>query len=132
MKIFVDTNVLLRFFLEEQGEQFQSSKRLITQIEEGIHQAQTSSIVFLEVSYVLKSIYKIPSREIVEVLKSIRSLKNLKVIEKTNLDRALQLHSKYNVKFSDCLIASQIPENTVLITFDKEFNKIPGIKAKTP
>lgn len=64
MKIFLDTNVLLRPFLEH-NPQAEVCKKLISKIEEGAFSVYTSSIVFLEISYVLKSVYKIPYKEII-------------------------------------------------------------------
>lgn len=132
MKIFLDTNVLLRFYLQDVEVHFEQSKLLIEKIEEGKFQVYTSSIVFLEASFVLKTIYKIPHQEIIEILDSILSIRGITIIEKTNLRKALKLYSDYRIKFSDCLICSQLPKNTVLVTYDKEFAKIKELDCKTP
>ena len=132
MKIFLDTNVLLRYYLRDSGEQFESCKNLITQIEEGKFDVYTSSIVFLEISYVLKSVYKLPFSDIVNIISSIFTIRGITIVEKTNTKIALQFYKKYKIKFTDCLISSQIPKNTLLVSFDKELSKIKEITLKKP
>lgn len=132
MKIFLDTNFLLRYYLKDNQQQFEDCKELILQIEEGKFKVYTSSIVFLEISYVLKSVYKLPFSDITEVLDSILTIRGITIVDKTNTKIALQFYKKYKVKFTDCLIASQLPKNTILVSFDEELSKIKEIEVKDP
>lgn len=132
MKVFLDTNFLLRFFLKDDAVQFEACKNLISQIEEGKFAVYTSGIVFLEISYVLKSVYKLPFGEVVNILDSVFSLRGLVIIEKTNTGLAFEFFKKYKVKFTDCLIASQLPKGAILVSFDEELLKIKVLSAKTP
>lgn len=132
MKVFLDTNVLVRFYVKEVQKQYEDSKLLIERIEAGEHKAYTSGIVFLEISFVLKNIYKIPFEGIVEILDSIQSVRGITILEKTNSQLALDFYRRYRVKFSDCLIASQIQKDMILVTFDEEFRKIKEIVSKSP
>lgn len=132
MKIFLDTNFLLRYYLEDNTEQFIVCKDLISQIEEGKFNVYTSSIIFLEMSYVLKSVYKMPFLDIVDILNSVFTIRGITIIDKTNTKKALEFYKKYKIKFTDCLIASQLPKNTVLISFDEELAKIKDIHVNKP
>lgn len=132
MKIFLDTNFLLRYYLKDNQRQFEDCKELILQIEEGKFKVYTSSIVFLEVSYVLKSVYKLLFSDITEVLDSILTIRGITIIDKTNVKIALEFYKKYKIKFTDCLIASQMPKNTILVSFDEELSKIKEIEVKSP
>lgn len=132
MKIFLDTNFLLRLFLVDNDQQFEDCRHLISQVEEGLFNVSTSGIVFLEMSYVLKSVYNIPYEEIIKILDSVLAIRGIVIIEKTNTKLALLFYKKYKVKFTDCLIASQVPKNTALITFDQELSKIKEITTQKP
>ncbi|MBI4035635.1 PIN domain-containing protein [Candidatus Daviesbacteria bacterium] len=132
MKIFLDTNFLLRLFLEDNNQQFEDCHKLISQIEAGQFSVYTSGIVFLEMSYVLKSVYKIPYQEIIKILDSTFEIRGITIVEKTNTKQALANYKKYGIKFTDCLIASQLSKDTILITFDEEFSKIKEIVVKKP
>lgn len=130
-KIFLDSNIWLRFFAHDNA-QFDSVQELITAVENGQHLPYTSAIVLLEIACVLKTVYKQPRDKVNQYLKSMLLIRNMTVIDKTNTKKALEILEKTGVKFSDCLIASQIPSGATLATFDKEFSKIRGLSAKTP
>lgn len=132
MKVFLDTNFLLRFFLKDDTVQFEVCKNLISQIEEGKFTVYSSSIVFLEMSYVLKSVYRLPFSDVINILDSVFAIRGITIIEKTNTKLALKFFKKYKVKFTDCLIASQIPKGVILVSFDEELAKIKEIKVKNP
>lgn len=132
MKIFLDTNFWVRFYLEDNPQQLAACKDLISQIEEGGFQTYTSSIVFLEISYVLKSVYKLPFSKITEILDSIFTVRGITIIDKTNTKGALRFYKKYKIKFTDCLIASQLPVDSILVSFDEDFDKIKEITVKKP
>lgn len=132
MKIFLDTNFLLRYYLKDNSEQFETCKNLISQIEEGRFKVYVPNIVFLEISYVLKGIYKMSFSEIIDILDSIFSIRRVTIVDKTNLRLALKYYKKYKIKFTDCLIASCLPKDAILISFDEELSKIKEITVKKP
>jgi len=123
-KLFLDTNVWLRFFLKDNEKQYGEVEKLISSIEEGKFKVYTSAIVILEVNYVLKNVYEIEFEEILEIIEAIRRFRGITIVEKTNLDIALKFYRKYKIKLSDCLIVSQIPKDALLVTFDEEMEKI--------
>lgn len=131
-KIFLDTNIWLRLFLRSDPKQYSEALKLITIIEEGSFGVYTSTIVMLEVHHVALKIYKIPGEDILKWFDAIRKIRNITLIEKTNFDLALSFYQKNNIKLADCVIASQLPENSVLISFDNELSKIKEITVKKP
>lgn len=132
MKIFLDTNLLLRYYLNDNEDQFKICQELLLKIEGGRFKVYTSAIVFLEISYVLRSVYKLPLTEVIDILDSIFTIRGITLIEKTNTKLALQFYNQYKIKFTDCLIASQLPKNTLLVSFDEELSKIKDLKVIKP
>ncbi len=130
-KLFLDTNIWLRFFLKD-NDQFQDVSQLITQIEEGKFLPYTSSVVFLEIVFVLQKIYHLGQTKIITCLQSILEVRNLTLIDKTDTKKALEYFRKYGIKYSDCLIASQIVPKMTLVTYDKELSKIKMIETSSP
>lgn len=131
-KIFLDTNVFLRFFIPTDTEKHQSSKELFSYMEKGRLKGYTSNVVFLECFYVLTSFYKIPRDRIFEIFTHIAGMRNMTIIEQTHIRRAIALWHQTGVKFTDCLIATQVGKGIVLCTYDQEFAKIPSVRAMTP
>lgn len=132
MKLLIDTNIWIRYIIKDNDRQFAQAKELFAAIDAGVVKAYGSSVVFLEVNYVLKSIYHFKFEEILEVMSSMRNLRDVAILEEVNIDIALKYFKTYRVKFSDCLIASQLREDIVLATFDREMGKIKEVTTKTP
>ena len=129
-KLFLDTNVWLRFILED-NEQAKDCRDLITQIEAGKWRVYTSTIVMLEINYVLSSVYKIKRSEVLDDLEAILKTRNVTLIEKTDFQQALNFYRQSGVKLSDCLIAAQLPPKMILVSYDQDFKKLP-VTVKTP
>lgn len=132
MKIFFDTNIWLRLLLKDHPTQFEETFALFESIEQGKFNVYTSSIVFLEIHFVLKRIYHKSDQEIISTFEKIKQLRGLTIIEETNLTLAIKYYKEVNIKFSDCLIASQLSKNMVLVSYDQEFSKITGLNLKKP
>ena len=131
-KVFLDTNVWLRFLVGDQKEQYETCKKLIALNEEGKLKIYTSTIVLLEIIYTLSSFYRVRKKTVISDIKAILSARNLTLIEKTNFKKALSFYQRYNIKLADCLIASQLPKDVALCTYDQDFRKIKNITTITP
>lgn len=131
-KVFVDTNVWLRFLIADEPKQFETCCQLLREIEESKFRVYTSTIVLQEIIYTLTSFYKIAKKDIIEDIKNILSTRNLTLIEKTDFNSALALFSQYSVKLADCLIVSQIPKGILLCTFDQEFKNFQDVSSFSP
>ena len=131
-KLFLDTNIFLRFFLRDNESQYQSVCRLLAKIEEGTFRPYTSSIVFLELNYVVRNIYKLPIDEVLDYLGAVKKMRGMTVIEKTDTDKAIDLYIKYKIKLGDCFIATQLPKGSALLSYDEDFKKVKEIQSQTP
>jgi uncharacterized protein len=131
-KLFIDTNIWLRYFLNDEKKQFEKVKSLISDIEAGKVRPYTSSIVILEITYVLKSVYKLKHEEVLDIVEAIKSVRGMTIIDRTDFDLAFRYYKKYRVKFTDCLIASQIPSGMDLVSYDEELTKIEEVSVVRP
>lgn len=131
-KIFIDTNFWVRFFIQDIKDQYQMTRKLISQIEEGHFRVYTSVIVLLELQFVLRRLYHLSFEGVVEVLEAVSKTRNITIIEKTSFNLAFNFFKTYKINFPDCLIASQLPKNAILVSFDEELSKIRGIVVKSP
>lgn len=132
MAIFLDSNILLRYLVADHVEPFEACRTLIIKIQQGILQPYISSIVLLEVTFVLASVYKVPRAKIIKDIATILELRGLVVVDGTHFREAFKLHRQSGVKLSDCLIATQVPKGVVLVTYDRDFVKLPGLTVRTP
>ncbi len=132
MNCFLDTNIWIRYFIGDDLKKQESVRELLEHIEQGFIRPYTSSIVLLEVQWVLMSLYKSQKHQVQEAVDIILSTREMVVIDKTNFRSAFLLHKKIGLKLADCLIATQIGKGITLCTYDKEFQKIPGLLITDP
>ena len=135
MRYFLDTNIFLRFFVEEEHTEREHVDciALFHGIEEQAVVACTSSLVFAEVAWVLNSLYQYKKDQISRALRSIASSR-IRVEEGISMVRAIDLFERYSIKLTDCMIAAHMVfENadTMLLSYDRDFDAL-GVKRLEP
>ncbi len=128
MKYFIDTNVFLSIVAHENAGSLDESKKLFSKIKMGDIDGVTGDIVLAEVTWVLGSHYKFPKEKVVRLLNNIKNTPNITVCNDYNSRMAIDLYSRTNVKFVDCLIAS-IPQvaskEWAVVSYDEDFKRLP-------
>lgn len=114
-KILVDTNVVLRYLLNDNKEQAQIAKNVI---EGG---AFLLPEVLMETSHVLRTFYEVDRQKISTQLLII--LDWVEMEHKNVMIRAVEIFAETKLDFVDCiLVAYNELENTEVFTFDKKLN----------
>lgn len=126
----VDTNLLVRYFVEDDKNKADAVERLFSSPKSNIF---IPNIVIAELVWVLKSFYKQPKRKIVQVIQALLSFKNIKMGRKV-VERTLINFQERNVNWIDAYLAAlvQIKRYKNLYSYDGDFDKIPGIKRLEP
>lgn len=133
MNYFLDTNIFLRILIKEDKKTFNDCFCLFKLIKEAKIKVCASGLILTEITWVLKKFYKFSKEDIIKVLKGILNLRGLKFIESVNIQKAIELYSKNNIKFVDCLISSNkyISNKKIkIISYDKDFDKIKVIRVE--
>lgn len=101
--IGIDTNILVDYFFKR--ERFGLAKRIIDDTVAGRQVLFISLPVYLELSWILISYYKLPKRVIINQLEAVLEIPNCEIDDREYLIKALQLYKQYQgVGFYDCLI----------------------------
>ena len=130
--VFIDTNIFLRAIIKEDEQTFNESLSFLEKISEGKIKAITSTLVFMEVNFVLLSFYKFPKEKVQQTLESIFDLPHLKIIDIFDMREAIETYKKTKIKFVDCLIASLLKKKDFkIVSYDLDFDKLK-IKRLTP
>jgi predicted nucleic acid-binding protein len=130
-RYFLDTNVFLRYFLVDSS-QSPACAQLIQAVEDGTVLVATSSIVLLELHFVLKKIYGFAVHDLQTIMELVLSIRNLQLCETTDIHQALVWHTKFKIKLADCLILTQVPAKAGFISYDKEFDRFDHLERLTP
>lgn len=134
MVYFVDTNVFLRAVLNDEAEKFEECRKFLEQVKLGKAIAVTSYVVMAEMVWTLARSYKATKKEIGKSIKSVVNLRNLRLEDNYDLERAIGWFEEGKAKFVDCLIASnEMVRNgeRVIVSYDREFDKL-GVVRKEP
>lgn len=127
--IGLDTNVLVRHFLQDDPIQGAKAKRAIARLTPE-NRGFIATAVLCELVWVLKSTYKIPKSQCIALLEHILASSDFEV-EHTNLCwRALSEYASSKADFCDYLIREIAIASgcSVVLTFDKAALNSPGFE----
>ena len=132
-KVFLETSIFIRYFTADDKKKFKDCVHLLELIEKGAKvRPYTSNIVLLEILFVLTRVYKFSKKEVLEAVQKILNLRNLTLIEKTNTKEAMKTFQRLNIKYADCLIATQVPAGATIVSYDADFSKIKNLSVALP
>lgn len=98
--IFVDTNYFIRFLLHDNENQYQESKQLFLDAADGKIDLTSSTVVFFEVVWVLRSVYGKDRTSLAKTLSQLLQL-NIGFEEKNILSKSIELFSENNLSLED-------------------------------
>lgn len=133
---FLDTNIILRYLTKDDPDQATRARRLFQEVQAGTLILVTTEAVIIEAVQVLssKALYNLPRTDIKTHLANIISLGSLKLANKRTYLRALDLYASSNIDFVDALIVAHIERTKIstVVSFDKDFDRIPGVNRREP
>jgi len=126
----LDTNVLVRYVVQDDSGQLAAAKRLIGRC---VAQGQSLFVpvtVALELEWVLRAGFGYPKDDVLEVLSNLLSAAELTFESERALEVALQLYREGTADFADCLhiaLATEAGEQP-LWTFDRGAVRVIGAR----
>jgi uncharacterized protein len=134
--LFLDTNILIRYLTQDNPDQGRRAYAILQQVEVGTLHVTTSEAVITEVVYILssKALYNVARPVIRTRLTAIIGLRGLHMRYKRTYLRALDIYAGTNVDFVDALSVAQMERAkiTTILSFDHDFDRIPGITRQEP
>jgi predicted nucleic-acid-binding protein len=129
--IALDTNVLVRFLVEDDAVQLDRARRLLQETVDSNSFCYVSDVVMCEMVWVLERSYKFRRTEIGEVLGRLMRTRNLAFSSSERLARALAAYDAGRGDFADYLIRehAQASGCEAVATFDSDLLEEPGFIA---
>jgi predicted nucleic-acid-binding protein len=124
----LDTNVLVRYIVQDDPSQFAAAKRLVSRCVAEGRALFVPVTVVLELEWVLRSSFAFGKDDVLMTLSSLFSAAELTFESERALEFGLQLFRKRAADFADCIhvaLAVQAGEQP-LWTFDKGASKTRG------
>lgn len=126
----LDTNVLVRFLVQDDGAQLQQAKALLERCVAAGELLFVPVTVALELEWVLRSRYGFPKESVTAVFAALLSSAQLQFESETALEIALARYNDGAADFADCVhiaLATQAGHSP-LWTFDKTAAKVDGAR----
>ncbi len=133
---FLDTNVILRYILQDHPDFSPRTNGLFDDVLAGRIQLVTSEAVITEVVHVLASaaLYGLPRVDIRSHLQGLLALPSLRVAERTSVLRALDVYATVNIDFVDALTVAHMEREAIVtvVSFDRDFDKVESVRRREP
>lgn len=129
----LDTNTIIRFVIGEPEEQFQKIKAVMIDAADRKINLELKAMVLAECVFVLSSVYEKSRKEISSLLIAFVSVAEVELHEPELLKLALKLYGSRKLDFVDCYLAAiSIINGEEVLSFDKDFGKVDGVKWINP
>jgi len=127
MRTFIDTNILARFY---EGEL--EAVNFLELIKDGKMRVALPAIVIEEMVWLMTTFFKCKKNEIIGFQNSILSTGGIEVVYKYKLELATKLWGEFNIKFNDCAISTYMDQSDQIVSYDRDFDKLPNIVRVEP
>ncbi len=128
--IFIDSNVILRFILNDDPKLSPKAAKIFQKIEKENITVFLSQIILAEIVYVLLKVYKLKRLDIKEKLLSIIAPDTISIKDKAILPFAFDIFVSKNVDFEDAFLVALMEKRRIkeIYSFDGDFDKFPQIE----
>ena len=129
----IDTNVLIRFLVNDKSSKDKTLYSFFDSLEKGVLKVELKLIVLFQTAFVLKSYYEVPKENISTSLIALLKFKGIKVKDKKIVMRTLELWHTNNIEIVDCYLIACLEkdEQSLIYSYDHDFDKYP-IQRKEP
>ena len=120
----LDTNVILRYLLNDHPQHFQLAQAFMADVISGKTTVYIPDSVLAECVYVLLKVYKVPKSKVCEVLTGILSYAGSSQVNREILIKSLQLFSEHNVDVVDAIVHTTAKQQDWdVFSFDQDIKK---------
>jgi predicted nucleic-acid-binding protein len=121
----LDTNVLVRFLLDDDPHQSPRAAALMKRLEQGNESACLEESVLAETVWVLEKGYGVPRLEIARLLSTIVELPGIRCRSRRGVLEALSRFSATPCDIIDCLLAACARSRGLTVySFDQDFKRL--------
>ena len=130
MTVGLDTNVLVRYLLEDDKQQASVAQQHIQQAVAEGHPVLISLITLLETEWVLRSYGQCDKATVIQIFQTLLELRDVEIEQEESLEQALHYYKNSKADFADCLMLSRYQRSgcSAMLTFDKTASSLPGCK----
>jgi predicted nucleic acid-binding protein len=134
---YIDTDVIIRLLTGDDPLKQARSKALFERIERGELSIAAPATVIADAVHVLASprLYNLSRADVAALLTPLVRLPGFHIRGRRTVNSALQLYALHSrLDFGDALIASSMQQanSSTVYSYDRDFDRIPGIRREEP
>ena len=131
---FVDTNIFLRFLVNDDPVQADACEALFRKAVAGEETLFTSEMVIAEIIWVLESYYNLEKIDVRTRMEKIINTQNLHCPNREIIINALSIYVEKNIDYIDAYNAFILKLNRIkeIYSFDKHFDRVSWLKRIEP
>lgn len=131
---FLDSNIILRHVLGDHPQHSPRATAFLRRVEQGEIQMRTADTVIFEAVFTLQRHYRQPRAKIREALLPLLELPGIILPGKRRFRKVFDLYVDLNLSFADAYHAVLMQQFKLdqIVTFDKGFDGLPGIRRMEP
>lgn len=103
----IDTNVLVRFLVQDDDSQFEKARKLIKREVAAGRRVFVNQLVLMETEWVLRSRYAVPKNQVIEAISGLLDSNDVKFEDEPVIEEALFIWKDSAADFADCLIGAK-------------------------
>src|SRR3990167_11169219 len=125
--IFLDTNIILRFTLNDHPLYSPKAASIFSTIHSQKVKVYTTWLVIFEAVFVLQNSHNLPKLEISKKLLPILFLENIQINQKSLLKEVFKYYLDKNISFADAFHVALMNKKKIMkiYSFDRDFDKFP-------
>lgn len=134
MARFLDTNILMRHFTNDDPVRAPQALALVERIERGEERVVTSMMIVFETVFLLERRYKVPRATVRELVWDVLSMRGVQLADKGLCSQAFDLYVEKNISFADAYTAVFMQSRDIaeIYSWDADFDKIPHVTRIEP
>ena len=127
----IDTNVLVRFLVQDDEAQFEKARRLIRREVAAGRRVLVNQLVLMETEWVLRSRYSISKNQILEAISGLLDATDVQFEDEPVIEEAIFAWKEGAADFADCLIGARNRRLgcQATVTFDAKASRLPSFTA---
>lgn len=131
---FIDTNVLVRHFTQDNAILSPKATAYLKRVELGDISIRLADTVVFETAFLLERTYKQPKTLIRQALLALIGFPSVIAPNKARLRATFDYYVNLNISFADAYHAVLMAEDGLseIATFDRDFDRVPGIRRIEP
>ena len=128
--IGLDTNVVLRFLLNDDPDQSPVAQQLFSSVLSPMNPGFISIVALLETVWTLRTSYKLPPLAIADAVEGLSGLPNVVVQAEAEVHAALRQVRDYGHSFADALLGelNRLAGCSKTLSFDRRALRLPGFE----